>query len=520
MGYPYTDNLIYADATTVLAVAVKFLGLGAYAIQLYNLFFLLTFLMAPIIAFFLANELKIKAGLDILFALFVVWMNPMMMHWGEWSNLSLSLVYLLAFYLIVRAYKMKSYYKLAMCTFLLILISSFIHLYYFLILNMVFAVAYFVIFFQREKQLSVFGFLGQLLAAATVVAIIYGSDGLIDQRPDQILGVGSASSTAIISDYFRPYPYLSLPSIYSGSWNDSSPLYLGGYFPLLLLAVIVYFLINKSSALCAYKAFFKNHALVSLTAASAICFFSSLGMKIFITPDISVYNFFNPLNYLNELIPTFKQFRYVSRFGHVGFLGISLLSFVFLSHISTKFKLKSMGAAVVICICLMMSIELLQVVIFSYSRFDKDNLFSQEILDDRLPTLDTESFDAILPIPYYHVGAETKGLIIDDVDRWSRLTYMMAIKYKKPLMAQKTSRASVENTKRLFTIFSEDPDTDLSQKLKGKSVLICYSKKHQALAPVDDPAKTVVLNQDTVLNAWEKIKIAEKDSILYFLKEF
>ena len=103
---------------------------------------------------------------------------------------------------------------------------------------------------------------------------------------------------------------------------------------------------------------------------------------------------------------------------------------------------------------------------------NQPNIFN-ETHNASLPEIDGSQYDALLPLPYYHVGTEKKGWIIDDNNFWSRETYRRAIYYKLPLMACKMSRTPLYTAEKLFSLFGESPDPYLMKLLKGKKALVC-----------------------------------------------
>lgn len=520
MGYPYSDHILYADATTALAVAVKFFGLGQFGIEIYNLFFLISFALSPFLTFAIARELNFYKGVDVLFALFVVWMHPMMLRWGEWSNLSLSIVYLLAIYVFIRCVKSPFRIGNLIGIVSLIFISSFLHLYYLVILGLFLGISLIsaMLFDDWKKLIRYIGAVA--LAGVFVMATVYLSDHMLSQRPVEGMGFDNPDFSCRYSDYFNRYSYLTLPSVFDRPWNEITPKYLGAYFPAFMILLAVYFIYNYAALRKTSIEKLRDPLVIGLLLGTTVCFFASLGFKIQLPGGHSIYNFLNPMNYLAEISDSFRHFRYLSRFGDMAFTGISLMAFSFLSILIRKHGYKSIWGGIVVFLLLMVAVDVYDTVRYSETRFTHSNKFSREILNRDMPDLSAYEFDAILPVPYYHVGSETRGYIIDDNNSWSRETYMMAIKYGKPLMSQKTSRASVANAKKLFSLFTDTPDSELLSRLSGKSILLAVDSKHSRPSGYQEPAETLVHNQDIYVEKWDKTFLLESGGVKYYLVRF
>ena len=97
--------------------------------------------------------------------------------------------------------------------------------------------------------------------------------------------------------------------------------------------------------------------------------------------------------------------------------------------------------------------------------------------EDLVKNINANDFQAILPIPFFHVGTEKEDLTIDPNFKW--LNSMGKISYltNLPLMASQMSRTAPYQAEELFTIFNaEKPSDELLKRLNDKSILVVYSK--------------------------------------------
>ena len=232
---------------------------------------------------------------------------------------------------------------------------------------------------------------------------------------------------------------------------------------------------------------------------------------------IKIFNFLNPLNVLSKLSDTAKHFRCMSRFSLPFFTGITVVAFYLLDRGFNCFKNRKwvwlpIGLMLILCV-----IDVFQMAKFASNDFKAQNYFSDEGMRD-VPLIE-ESFDAILPIPYYHVGSEKLGYIIDDTDQWSRFTYQLAIKNKKPLVSNKMSRTPVVYAQKQLSLFQSETDSALLSQLKGKRILICQSKVFKAPEMKDEPAKSIAADPNLLIDKWQPKLIKTTDGVEYYLLE-
>lgn len=524
MNFPYHDNLFYTDATPILALLVKVLGLKNIALPAYNLFFISNLLISPFVAFQLGKKLGFMPVQNWIFSLFIVWVHPMVLYIGEWTNLSLSIYFLLASYFLVS--HLQSYndshfnrYKYLIYNAILIFVATLTHLYYLPMLVIYIGAAYGMAFLLLDKKQSLLSLGVILLPAVFVLLLINLVDPNLAVRPDTVLGYDAGNSTCSWSDYFKSYNYLSLPSLYEQTdWNLMKLKFMGSAFPLtILFFLVVFFKKYKPKALKGLN--HESLIVCCIFFAGVICLFTSMGSKVsFFGDAFRVFNIFNPLNIAAEIVDTFKQFRSMSRFGLPAFTGITISVFYVLSYIQKRYKAK-VYLAIISFIMLVMCIDIVQSLIFYKSGFNGHSPFTDEVFEE-FPDFDDRKIDAILPIPYYHLGTEKHGLIIDDKDNWSKQTYQMAIKYKSPLMACKMSRIPIYTAENLLSLFSDNPNKDILERLKGKSVLIPYNTSVKPNVPGTEPAKNVSANAQVYIEKWSAEFLVESKGVKYYLKAF
>ena len=93
-------------------------------------------------------------------------------------------------------------------------------------------------------------------------------------------------------------------------------------------------------------------------------------------------------------------------------------------------------------------------------------------------SIDFSKYQAILPIPYYHVGSENYDYTIDPDESFCTLTMQLSLMSNLPLMSSKMSRTAEYQVKEFFKLFlSEDLPHDLLKHLSDKPILVLYNKE-------------------------------------------
>jgi len=518
MNYPFHDYIYYTDSTPIISWLSRMLGLGEHALKIYNLIFLLNFIFAPLLAYKIGEKLNFSKLINVCFAFFVVWMHPMLINLASWTNLSLSIIFLAAIFLFIKINETKTgskgFYWNLFLVFLLIVLAM-------TLIKTVLIPAFAFLFLKKERIKSILGMSTVLMSVIVVYALIRITDGIYDLRPTETLGFNSEGWTCHLGDYFKSYNFLDLPAFKEQSdWNLERLTFLGSAFPLIIvLALVVFVLRLKNGTRLSKNEDSKDRIILAILAGTLICYFTSIGnqMNLFVG-KIQIFNFLNPLNILAKLTDSAEHFRCMSRFSLPVFTGLTLGSFYLLDRVVKlpfgEWK-KWLPVGVILILCLFDTYQMMK---FASTDFTNDNYFSEENLRS-IPTIN-EDFDAILPIPYFNVGCEKLGYIIDDNDQWSRFAYQLSLKNKKPLMASKMSRTPVEYSKKLMSLFEPETDSELLERLKGKTILICESLEHKAPEMKDEPALTISKNPKLFIEKWQPEFKGEVKGVNYYIIQF
>lgn len=514
MNYPNGEHILYTDNTPLLAMFQKALGIRR-PVGFFNAFILLNYILSPIIGFKIGDKLGFKLWLSIVFAFFVTYLSPQIFYITAASNLALSFIPLLGFYLLMSLKESARNHWNYLGLIFLIVLSSGIHLYYLILLAFIFLPGGLILLFQnRKKGLWTIG--ATLLAVIIVYLSIYITDTQFSYRPKGNLGFNYDRWRSFLDNYFQSYEYLSIPSMLDQkSTNTDWHVFIGSAYPLVIMIGLVMAYLNKAELNISRV---KSSVILILLVVTLLSVFTSIGNQIIIGP-LKTSNIFNPLYIASKFTDTFNNFRFLSRFRFIAFIGASIMMFWVMNKGLRNNKVKYLAIVAV----LFFAVDSLQSIqYFKGFVLNSDNIFSENNTSYRdTPQWQDETYDAILPIPYFAVGNEAHGYIIDDNDAWSRKVYQLSIKNKTPLLATKLSRTPLKYTKAYFSLFmGEDVDKDLLQSLLGKKILIAISKEYKANVPRDEPAKTLAEQPNLFLDKWAPTFLKTEDNIDFYEIQF
>ncbi len=519
MNYPFGDYIFFTDQTPLVSLLSKYLVPWTDPIGFYNSFFLWNIFVAGIVAFAIGNLFKFHWAVNVVFGLFLAWMNPQVLQLGGAVNLSLSTIYIGVIYLFIthfrNAQRNTNGLKIPDVTVVIaVVLSAMIHLYYPVILLIFLSSGYlFCGVFQRRWKFFFSGFFTCALATFLVCALLYLADAYLQMRPASSLGYGLNEWSGNTRDWLTSYLFLDLPSFYKQTgWNRDTILFMGSGFTLAILTIGIYFYLKRGQK----EAVIKSSVLAPLLFGAIIVYCVSLGPTFDIfNGSVRLPNLFNPFYYLLFITDYVTHFRFTGRFGVPFFYCITLVLFYFMNQIVISGRGRSTYRYLVFLVLAIYLFDVIQAVHFVKNDFKSENVFTDKELE-RIPEFDQAHFDAILPLPYYHVGSETKGFIIDDNDQWSRKTYQLAIKNKLPLMSSKMSRTPLIFTKEQFDLLRDSPSKEMMTLLKGKHILVAHNHSLSPKLMYGYPADDVLRGQSSFINKLADHFLFEQDKICYF----
>lgn len=514
MNYPYGDHILYADNTPVLAMTLKVLGINKFPVGLFNGFIISNYILGPIFAFALSKRLLFHPIIGVVFALFTVWVNPQIFNSTSASNLSLSFIFISAVYLLTCIYQELHENRYYYLVFVTILLASFVHLYYLILLAFIFMPAGLILFLKDYKK-AIKTWIVTLSSSICSYGLILLTDSNFSNRPKGNLGFNYYLWRCNISSYFKSYDFLSFPSfLQQRSQNLEWFGFIGSGYPIIIVLGVLFLIIKRKKIT---KNRFTKSIMPMMLFIMLVSFFTSIGNHIYFGESRS-FNFLNPLHLISHVTDIFNNFRFLSRFKFIVFLMSTILTFYVINKTLDRKYYYNLLAIIALLIC---CFDIIQMAQFAKNGLlNSKSIFSEQEEYKSIPKFDSNHYDGILPIPYFHVGSETQGYVIDDHDAWSQKIFQLSIKNQLPLMATKLSRTPLSLTKQHFSLFLGKTDEKILNKLKERRILIVWTDQYKKSVLNKEPAKTLSTDYKLFINKWNPSFLFEKDRIRYYELEF
>ncbi|HLP20870.1 MAG TPA: hypothetical protein VK174_11245, partial [Chitinophagales bacterium] len=187
--------------------------------------------------------------------------------------------------------------------------------------------------------------------------------------------------------------------------------------------------------------------------------------------------------------PEFSHIRYAARFTFPVFFIANILLAGALQMFVNKSSYKWLNLLLITIVCLLLTSDSYDSIRTFYAKrnpFKKEN-FENEI---SIPKIDYADYQAILPLPYYHVGsADWHHTMETDESFFSRTLYISANTHL-PLMSCKMSRTPDYQNRDLVNLFLKDEvSPKILNRLNNKPVLLVLDKNNctnQGVAAIAD----------------------------------
>ena len=497
-NYPFGEYMYFTDSTPLLIAPLHWLvqtvpALAPYGVYLYDVFILSSLVVSTGLLVLILRRLELPAWLALLLAVALPWLGPQTIRLNVGH---LSLAYTPATLFIIwglqRLYAAwQAGEPLARHFALLLLgivVASWLHFYYLVLLGG--AVAFFVAVLLIEswrkhrpwRELAI-GCGATLLAALGLTwGLLQLLDPLNSERSVLANGYdwvewkfqfGSLFAGYIYNKLRFPFERTALVPYESASYLTSFVL-----FGLLIVAVLVLFRRLPKAARFPWTAtegtarFVKYLLLGSLPMA-----FIALGEKIELDGGAYViHNYLNVFMWLHKLTERITQFRVLGRFIWPFWWAIVL---VFSWYVARWRHIAGLRWALV-GLCGLLVLDTANATHFYHTQTQRLNLLSWPAATEPVTRLlgwtDKGRYQALLPLPYYHVGTELEdagSLTVDPDDPHCSVTYQLSMVSGLPLMSHKGARAITSQAEQLYSIFSPGgPDPQLLARMDQRPVLV------------------------------------------------
>lgn len=502
MQYPYGDYVFYTDNTPLLAVPMRWISLNIvdlrpHAFLIHNLFVAVGILITSLLCYGILKQL-IKSGMLIFVAsICLPWIHPqnLRIFTAGHFNLSFAWLLLLVVYLLLRYYhryreEPRILYIICLELILVMVFSSFIHIYYVMLEAVM--VASFAFFWglieYRYKvrefiQVNASLILSCIVALGIAMLVIKSVDGYYELRKVRPEGydysLWKLNFSALFTHYNFNFFKFPLASIKNPPYESYA--YLGN-FALYIGLFMTGRWILKSKSQTRFKQVVwkgeKGKLMLILLLAASLSLLISMG-DVYKLPDsgLKVYNYLNPFFYIGKFYERITQFRCISRFSWVFFWVFNFLVLWLLDTYVRRIKPYSLLVLLIGCVLLISDTRDFVKTMNGNRR--NNRLHNTELIGEMKALsakINPAEYQAILPLPYYHTGSEDYDHTIGVETWWYTQTLQLNQLTQLPLMSTTLSRTPVSHTHDLFSLFlSPKPSPDLRARLNKKPILVAYN---------------------------------------------
>ncbi len=442
MNYPYGESVLFTDNQVLFTNLIKIgrdvgLDLSGYTLGLLNLWMLFSFALCALLLYLVLAELGLPAWYAIAGSLVTTFLSPQWDRMSGHYSLSYAWVIPLALYLMMRFYR-KPGYLVSTLFGLSLLVAGLKHTYFIFMIAVPWGAFWLFLLIRSGSLYGKTGFLvPHLLVQMVIPVVLFGLITLgLDPASDRTAYPwGFFANTTRLVSVFLPLmkPY--------ARWIIVGPVKTLGYVGIVSTIVFVVsagLLVHRWIRKGSREAFLlSDKFLVNVFfLGGVLCLILALGYPFTWRPSL--------LNYAGP----FRQFRAIGRF---------VFPFFYIMNIYTFYMLWQWYASIgkrwfrdfVLLAVLIAGLE----GYFTVRDLPGKYYNKFETLNDRenatpenqwVKNHDWSAYQAILPMPYYHIGSENYW--IGDGSPVTEDSYIASLKTGLPLNSVMLSRTSIGQT--------------------------------------------------------------------------
>lgn len=445
MNYPYGDYYTYDGIVPYISFPLQMLykmGVTSapdYINAIMALFVIVSIFLGTIFFYLLFEELGLNSFLSVFAAIAITYLSPQIERIGSHLTLSFLCIYPMMIYYIIRHYK-TARYKYCVYYGLVMLFAGLSHAYYLVIFAYIsFIYCLFICFKDKQKYHGIRGvitcFVFQMVLPAILFFIICGYGDVPTDRTSIPWGFIEYRGRIEGLLFYNGRPYWWQPKV---PVNYETINYMGLVSCVMLLIIIIEMIIT----VCRGK--YKDAFTITDNPVLNIMFYATLLLTI-ICCAFPVWFGESILKYIGPL----AQMRAVGRFLILPYYVMNVISVYLIFNYSKKIGWKY--------ITVMIMAVTVGLYVFDVNRNRKDykikynnsvsklsDVNNELDINQWVNEIDCKRYQAILPLPFTHVGSEHIWL---NYNRKKFFEFMyVSLKTGLPMMSNNTSRTSISDT--------------------------------------------------------------------------
>jgi hypothetical protein len=498
-NYPFGEYAYYTDCAPLLGAPLHWLvqtvpDLAPYGLYFFDLFTLGCLVLSTGLLVLIMRRLGLPAMLTVLLAVALPWLAPQAFRLQVGH---MSLTYTPAILFIIwqlqrlcadwqASRPVLRHFGVMLAG---IVVAAWLHFYYLPLMSglVVFFVAVLLVEswrLHRPWKGLVLGAGGMLaVAVALTWGLLQVLDGRYRERPVGSNGYDWIEWKLQFSSLFTGYVYnkVRFPFERTSGVPYESSSYLTSFVLFGLLVVAVLALVRRlpQEAHPARLATDEKSPFVKYLLWAAIPMaLIALGESIDIdNGSYILYNYLNVFRWLHKLTDRVTQFRALGRFVWPFWWAV-VLGF---GWYASRWQRIAGLRWVLLGLCVLLVIDTVNATHFYNTQTQRPNLLTQtnelEPMQQLVGWPEAKRYQAILPVPYYHVGTEwhdePSNLNTDPDDPHCNHTYQLSMITGLPLMSHKATRSISQQAEQLYSIFKPGgPDPALLALLDQRPILV------------------------------------------------
>lgn len=450
-NYPFGEHVVYTDGQPILGIFLKLLPfINDYIIGLFHFLFFFSFVISSNIIYEILkiNSVTKLTSFCVAFGLSVIAPQIRRVDGGHYALACALVIPLLYYFLLMyfKTQKSKYLFFLLVFNFLFFLIHPYIGLGNCLVC--LFSLALHHLFNYKSFRFRT----GLLSLGASILPIVFFKMflGLTDthlDRPTQPQGLVSnvASVKTVFCSHIKPIQAI-LEKLYT---SDNIPQWEGfcslGVFAILVFVATIFLLVFQFK-----KIDFKNPFMYLFLTSVLLLLFS-----------FGVHN--TLLKRFGIELELFNQFRSLGRYAWYFYYAMPIFCFTVLSNYIFSRKIVHLIGVLFLGFNLVEGNFYLGAL--GKVLFKNKNIFNEKYLSTNekslLEAMKKQNFQAILPIPFFHVGSELFEFDRDGF-KTSYISFLASYHLNLPIISVHSSRTSRTETQYLFDLLNVYKVKDLS----------------------------------------------------------
>ncbi len=453
MNYPYGENIFFTDSQPFVVNSIRFISqnitdISGQTVAIINLLMLLSIVLGAVFLSLIFVELKTPWWFAALAAVGIAFLSPQIGRLGGHFTLSYIVWLPLLIWLLIRFDRNKSF-VLSILIGLVTLLATGMHMYFFALFGFLFLFYWGYQFLSKQYPIRQWSWLAhifiQVILPLLAIQLLINLTDPISDRTSRPWGFFTyrANPATVFLPLHKPYAsFLSSVKLFqSFDWEAYAFIGLIAFVGTLFgIFSIIKRIRNK-----------QKWYMVSSNPLLNVLFWASVASLL-----VSFSLPFNlGLKFLLDYMGPVQQLRALSRFSWIFFYLINILVFVGLYQLwgkSNKFK-----ALVIASFLFLMYDAFLNVQGYAPRLVNRvaelEDQKNESDANSWVKQIDPNEFQAILPLPYFHVGSENVWLV-DKCDI-ARQAYVASLKTGLPSMAVMLSRTSISQTYKSLELISE-----------------------------------------------------------------